>query len=144
MPQTVIHPCLTFSGRCAEALEFYRTALGAETDLVMRFDESPTPPPSGTLQSGFERKIMHASFRIGGVTLMATDGCDDQTKISGMALALGLPTEAEDDQAFAALADGGTVTMPLGKTFWNPRFGMVTDRFGVAWLVSLAVAPPPL
>src|SRR5437588_1186367 len=118
MSSTTITPYLFFGGRCEEALEFYRTALGAEVEMVMRFNESPTPPPPGMLQAGFEKKIMHASFRIRGIPLMASDGCDDKTKFEGVRLALQVATEKEAQQAFDALADGGSVQMPLCKTFW--------------------------
>ena len=77
MASTAITPYLFFGGRCEEALEFYRTALGAEVEMLMRYNESPDPPPPGVLQPGFERKVMHASFRIRGVPLMASDGCDE-------------------------------------------------------------------
>ena len=141
MTGTTITPYLDFAGRCEEALEFYRQALGAEVEMMMRFDESPQPPPPGMLQAGFEKKIMHATFRVRGVQLMATDGCDDRTKFDGVRLALVLPEEADARRAFDALADGGSVQMPLTKTFWSPCFGMLTDRFGLGWMVSVAQAP---
>jgi len=135
MSQSMVTPYLFFAGRCEEALEFYRKAIGASIGMVMRFNESPEPPPPGVLQPGFEAKIMHSSFTIGGTTLMASDGCDDQTRFNGFSLSLTVPTEAEADRAFAALADGGQVQMPLSKTFWSPRYGMLTDRFGISWMV---------
>jgi len=137
MQSAHIHPYLTFSGRCEEAIDFYKKALNAKVDMVMYFKDSPQPPPPGMLQPGFENKVMHASFRIGGALIMASDGCDDKTKISGVSLSLTLPTEAEAKSAFAALSDGGKVSMPIGKTFWSPCFGMVADRFGVAWMVTV-------
>jgi PhnB protein len=137
MTGTTITPYLDFSGRLDEALAFYRDALGAEVEMLMRFDESPEPPPPGMLQAGFEKKVMHCSFHVRGVRLMATDGCDDKTAFSGVRLALALPTEADAKRAFDALAAGGTVQMPLVKTFWSPCFGMVTDRFGLGWMVSV-------
>ena len=81
---------------------------------------------------------MHATFRIGGTTLMASDGCEEGASFAGFSLSLAVPTEAEADRAFAALADGGQVTMPLAKTFWSPRFGMLKDRFGIGWMISVA------
>jgi PhnB protein len=135
-------PYLFFSGRCEEALEFYRTALGAEVEMVMLFKDSPRPPPPGVLQPGFESKVMHSSFRVGGTTIMASDGCDDKSSFSGFSLALHVPTEADADRVFAALANKGQVQMPLAKTFWSPRYGMVTDRFGVAWMVMVPGEPP--
>jgi len=134
----IIQPYLMFSGRCEEALEFYRENLGAQVDMLLRFDESPEPPPEGMeLPEGHGKKIMHCSFRIGDSLLMASDGCGDVEKISGISLSLTLPDEAAVDKAFAALSNGGTVTMPLGKTFWSPRFGMVQDKFGVHWMVGV-------
>jgi PhnB protein len=137
MSQATITPYLFFGGRCEEALEFYRTALGAEVERLMRYDQSPEQPPPGMLQAGFETKVMHASFRVRGVPLMASDGCTDATKFDGFRLALTVPTEADARKAFDALADGGTVQMPLTKTFWSPCYGMVTDRFNVGWMVMV-------
>jgi len=137
MTGTTITPYLFFGGRCEEALAFYRTALGAEVEMVMRFDESPEPVPPGMLQSGFEKKVMHASFRIRGVPLMAGDGCDNTSKSKDLRLALAVPTESDAQIAFEALADGGSVEMPLCKTFWSPCYGMVTDRFGIGWMVMV-------
>ena len=134
---TTITPYLFFAGRCDEALAFYRKALGAEVEMLMRFNESPEPPPPGMLQAGFENKVMHASFRIRGVQLMASDGCDDKCKFEGFRLALAVPSEAEAQRAFNALSEGGSVQMPLTKTFWSPCYGMVTDRFGVGWMVMV-------
>jgi PhnB protein len=107
----------------------------------MRFKESHEPPPPGTVPPGFENKIMHTSFRIGETTVMASDGCaNGKPNFEGFSLSLAVPTEAEADRFFAALADGGKVRMPLEKTFWSPRFGMLEDRFGVGWMVSVVSA----
>jgi PhnB protein len=141
MNNTLVQPYLFFGGRCEEALEFYRTALGAQVDMVMRYNESPEPPPPGMLPPGFEDKVMHTTFRIGGTTLMASDGNKEGQNFAGFSLALAVPTEAEAHRAFTALAIGGQVTMPLAKTFWSPCFGMLTDRFGVRWMVSVAGEP---
>ena len=122
MTQTLIQPYLFFAGRCEEALEFYSEAVGATVTMMMRFHESPDPMPEGMLQPGFENKIMHASFNIGRMTLMASDGCGDGTKFEGFRLALSVVTEEECDRAFNALAEGGNVDMPLVKTFWSPRY----------------------
>jgi PhnB protein len=135
-----IQPYLFFSGRCEEAIEFYRTAIGAEVDMVMRFNESPEPMPPGVLQEGFEAKVMHASFRVGDATILCSDGCDDKMTFSGFSLALHVPTEADADRAFAALAEGGEVQMPLAKTFWSPRYGMVKEKFGISWMVMVPMA----
>lgn len=135
---TALTPYLFFGGRCEEALAFYRDAVGAEVEMVMRYDESPEPVPPGMLQAGFEKKVMHASVRIGGARLMASDGCDDRaTKFDGFKVALTLPTEAAARTAFDGLAAGGTVEMPLTPTFWSPCFGMLADKFGVSWMVMV-------
>ncbi|PYK16867.1 MAG: VOC family protein [Verrucomicrobia bacterium] len=134
-----IQPYLFFNGSCEEAIEFYRKTLGAEVEMMMRFKESPEPPPPGTVPSGVENKIMHSSFRIGQTTVMASDGdSTDKPSFQGFSLSLSVPNEAEADRAFNALADGGQVKMPLTKTFWSPRFGMVEDRFGIGWMISVA------
>jgi PhnB protein len=129
---------LFFNGNCEEAVEFYRKALGAEVEMMIRFKDSPEPPSPGMVPPGFENKIMHCGFRIGGTALMASDGCS-QEKVSfeGFSLSLTVPNEAEADRAFAALAEGGQVRMPLTKTFWSPRFGMVADRFGLGWMITV-------
>jgi PhnB protein len=139
MKTPMVNPYLFFGGRCEEALNFYSKAIGAQIGMMMRYSESPEPPPPGTLAPGFENKIMHASFHVGGSPLMASDGCEEGAKFEGFALSLALPTEAEAERAFAALADGGEVRMPLSKTFWSPSFGMLTDRFGIGWMVTVQV-----
>ena len=136
-----IEPYLFFDGRCEEAIEFYRNALGAEVDMLMRFKDSPEPHQPGMTAPGSENKVMHANLRIGGTSVMASDGrCGGKPHFDGFALSLGVATEAEADRLFAALADGGKVQMPLTRTFFSPRFGMVADRFGVMWMV---IVPPP-
>jgi PhnB protein len=138
MPGTTITPYLFFGGRCDEALEFYGKALGAEVEMLMRYNESPDPPPPGMVPPGFEKKVMHASFRVRGIPLMASDGCGEPLKFDGFRLSLAVPTEAEARRTFDALVDGGSVQMPLAKTFWSPAFGMLTDRFGVGWMVTVS------
>lgn len=137
MSDPSLTPYLFFGGRCEEAIEFYRTALGAEVDMVMRFNESPEPMPAERLQDGFEDKVMHASLHIKGNRLMMSDGCDDISTFAGFQLALSVATEAEAHAAFNALAAGGQETMPLSKTFWSPCYGMVKDRFDVDWMVMV-------
>ncbi len=137
METTLVQPYLFFGGRCEEALEFYRGAVGAQVDMLMRYKDSPEPTPPGMLAPGFENKVMHASFRIGETTLMASDGCDETLNFAGFSLSLAVPTEAQADRVFAALANGGQIKMPLTKTFWSARFGMLTDRFGVGWMVTV-------
>jgi len=137
MSETQIQPYLFFGGRCEEAIEFYRQAIGATVEMLMRHRESPDPHPPGMLQPGFEDKIMHATLRIGDAVLMASDGCDDKSRFDGFRLSLALATEADAKRAFAGLSDGGQVQMPLTKTFFSSCFGMVTDRFGVGWMVTV-------
>jgi PhnB protein len=137
MQKATVQPYLFFAGRCAEALEFYKTVLHAKVGMMMRFDQSPEPAPPGMLQPGFEKKIMHCDFQVGGMVVLASDGCDDKSRFDGFRLALSVPTEAVADRVFNALADGGKVDMPLVKTFWSPCYGMVTDKFGVAWMVMV-------
>lgn len=133
-----IESYLFFNGRCEEAIEFYHRALGAEVLMLMRNKESPEPPPPGTIPPGSEDKVMHATLRIGTSNLMLSDGyCDGKPAFTGFSLSLDAADEAEAERLFAALSDGGTVQMPLAKTFWSPKFGMVADRFGVGWMVSV-------
>jgi PhnB protein len=137
--QKIVQAYLFFNGNCEQAVEFYKKALGAEVLMTMRFNESPVPHQPGMVPPGFEKKIMHTSFRIGETTVMASDGCTTEKAIfEGFSLSVAVATEAEVDQIFNALAEGGTVKMPPMKTFWAPRFGMVTDKFGVGWMVSVA------
>ena len=137
-----VQPYLFFAGRCDEALELYRSAIGIEVDMLMRFSDSPEPMPPGVLQPGFEQKVMHAAFRIGESTILASDGCDDKSRFSGFSLAVYVKDAAEADRVFGALGAGGTVQMPLAKTFWSPRYGMLTDRFGVSCMVMVPGDPP--
>src|SRR5258708_11112083 len=130
----LVQPCLSFDGRCEEAIEFCRKALGAETTMLMRFKESPEPPPPGVVPPGSENKIMHASLRIGDTIVMASDGaCQGKPGFQGISLSLTVPNEAEADRRFNALADGGQVQMPPAKTFFLSRVGMGGGRFGVSW-----------
>lgn len=137
----VIQPYLFFNGSCEQAVEFYKKAIGAEVQMMMRYKESPEPPKPGMVPPGFENKIMHVSFQVGQTTVMASDGCSaGKPQFEGFSLSLAVATDAEADRAFTALAEGGQVRMPLAKTFWSPRFGMVTDRFGIGWMVSVVPA----
>jgi PhnB protein len=131
-----VQPYLFFDGRCEEALDFYKRALGAEVLMLMRFKDSPDPPPPGMVPPGSENKIMHASMRIGETEVMASDGgCMGKPAFQGVSLSLAVTSEAEADRVFNALGEGGHVQMPIGKTFFSPRFGMVADRFGVSWMI---------
>jgi PhnB protein len=131
-----VEPYLFFDGRCEEAIEFYRQALGAEVTMLMRYKESPEPTPPGMIPPGSENKVMHSNLRIGETMVMASDGnCQGKPSFQGFSLSVTAPNEAEAKRMFAALADGGQVQMPLGKTFFSPCFGMVADRFGVSWMI---------
>jgi PhnB protein len=128
-----LQPYLSFDGKCEEALTFYREALGAEIAMLLRWKDSPDP---AMRQPGNEDKIMHAAFRVGDATIMASDGrCLGQPHFAGFALSLTARDDAEARRLFTALAADGQVQMPLAKTFFSPRFGMVADRFGVPWMV---------
>ena len=134
-----VQPHLSFEGRCEEAIEFYRRALGAEVNVLMRFKDMPGPHPPGAFPPGAENKVMHASFRIGDSTVLAADGhCTGSASFQGIQLALQVGDLATGERLFAALSDGGQVQMPLMKTFWSPGFGMVVDRFGLTWMVNVA------
>ena len=128
---------VTFSGRCEEALEFYKKSVGAEVTGLMRWKDSPDatmkPPP------GFENKILNAAFRIGETELMADDGMGEKhAEFKGMTLAIQVADDVEAKRVFTALGEGGNVTMPLMKTFWTSSFGMLTDKFSVPWMVNVA------
>ncbi|HVB49339.1 MAG TPA: VOC family protein [Burkholderiales bacterium] len=131
-----VQPYLFFEGRCDEALEFYKKALGAEVAMLMRYKDNPEPAQESNAPAGSENKVMHAAFRIGQTTLMASDGlCGGTPSFQGFSLTLTARDEAEAKRLFGALGEGGQVRMPLAKTFFAPNFGMVTDRFGVSWMV---------
>src|SRR5262245_5926544 len=129
-----VQPYLFFDGRCEEAINFYRQTLGAEVLMLMRYKDSPEPPQPGMVPPGGENKVMHASLQIGETTVMLSDGqCGGRPSFQGFSLSLTLSTPDEADKFFAALAKGGQVRMPLSKTFFSPRFGMLADQFGVGW-----------
>jgi len=128
-----IEPYLFFEGRCDEALAFYQRALGAKVEMLMRYRENPQPDAN---PHGSADKVMHASFRVGDAVVMASDGrCTGKPSFHGFALSLSAKDEAEARICFGALAEGGQVQMPIAKTFYSPAFGMVTDKFGVLWMV---------
>ena len=128
-----VEPYLFFSGCCEEALNFYVRALGAEVTVLMRCKEAPEPMP---VPPDWGDKVMHASLRIGDSTLMASDGCPGGAPFGGFSLSLAAPTPEQAEAWFAALGEGGKVDMPLQQTFWARAFGMLTDRFGVSWMVN--------
>jgi PhnB protein len=143
--QTIVQPYLFFDGKAEEAIAFYRRALGAEVNFQMRFKESPELQSPGCTPPDPE-KIMHAQIQVGETVVMLSDGrCTGHPKFDGFALSLTVLTEADAERNFKALADGGQVQMPLAKTFFSPKFGMVTDRLGVTWMVLVRPTgnPPP-
>jgi len=142
MNETLIEPYLFFNGRCAEAMDFYQNAIGARVEISMTYKESPDEPPPGRLPGNWGDKIMHASLMIGERRVMLSDGCDTTPGFSGFSLSLALPDVETAKRAFDALADGGSVTQPLNKTFWSPCFGMLTDRFGLGWMVTIMPQQP--
>jgi PhnB protein len=132
--QVQVQPYLFFEGRCEEAIEYYRKALDAKVEMLMRYNESPEKPMPGHRVPG--DKVMHASFRIGETQVLASDGfASGKPKFEGMSLALTARDDAHAQRVFGALADGGSVTQPLMKTFFASSFGMVSDKFGVHWMV---------
>jgi len=138
-----IQPYLSFDGRCEEALEFYKKAVGAQVDMLMRLKDAPEQPPPGAVPPGSENKIMHASFRIGDSMLMASDGyCKGSPTFQGISLSIGASDPADAERKFKGLSEGGTVSMPLTKTFFSPAFGMLVDRFGVSWMVHVPGPQP--
>ena len=131
---------LNFDGRCEEAIAFYRRALGAEVTMLMRFKDSPDKPPPDKVPPGSGDKVMHASFRIGDTQVMASEGeCKGKPSFQGFALTLNAANGPQAEKLFKALSQGGQVQMPLAKTFFSPRFGILSDRFGVMWMV---IVPP--
>jgi len=133
-----VEPYLFYDGRCEEALNFYKSSVNAEITALMRYSESPEAPPPGQPKPPAD-KVMHAGFKIGDTTIMASDGfCTGKPIFNGFSLAISTKTEADAERTFAALSAGGQVTQPLIKTFFSPKFGMLTDKFGVGWMVLVS------
>ena len=144
MSSSLVQVYLFFGGCCEEAIEFYGKAVGAQVEMIMRHKDSPEPPPPGTVPAGWENKIMHASFRIGQTAVMASDGCGESAKgFQGFSLSLNVATPEEADKVFATLSEGGKVNLPLSKTFWSAKFGMLEDRFGIGWMVGVMPEDQP-
>jgi PhnB protein len=134
-----IQPYLFFEGRAEEAAEYYKRQLGAEVEMLMRNKDAPEKPPPGMLPPNSENKVMHMALKIGGSTVLGSDGnCSGKPNFQGFSLSLTVRDEAEATKVFSALADGGQVRMPLTKTFFSPSFGMLADKFGVGWMVYVA------
>jgi PhnB protein len=136
----LVQPYLIFEGRCDEAVNFYRSAVGAEVQTLVRFKEMPNPQP-GMIPPGGEDKVMHANLKIGNSTVLMSDGsCNKSIEFKGFSLCLVVADTGEAERSFHALAEGGKVHMPLSKTFFSPLFGMLIDRFGVSWMVYVQSA----
>jgi PhnB protein len=136
-----VQPYLHFNGRCQEAIDFYRKALGAEVAMLMHFKDCPDPQQSSMISPENQDKVMHAALKIGESTVFASDGrCTGTTNFQGFALSLDAKNETEAKRLFGALAEGGQVRMPLTKTFFSPSFGVVADKFGVGWMVIVSQA----
>ena len=143
MPQ--LSPYISFDGSCAEAMRFYEQVFGARVEMMMTNGQTPN---ADKMPPGNEDRIAHARMRVGDTVLMAGDamvGCHPYEGKKGFSLALSFPTGAEAGRIFAALSEGGTITMPPEKTFWAELFGMTTDRFGTPWIINgglVDVQPP--
>ena len=138
-----VQPYLFFDGKCEEALEFYKKAIGAKVERLMRFSENPDKPDLShmNLPAGSENKVMHAAFTVGGSQILVSDGhCAGKPSFQGFGLTLGAKSDAEAETLFTAVSEGGQVMMPLGKTFYASKFGMVTDRFGTPWMINVEKA----
>lgn len=130
-----VQPYLSFEGRCQEALDFYEKAIGAKTEVVMLFKDAPADVQV-QISPASKDKVMHSAFRVGDTQIMATDGgCSGGSTFSGVSLTLNVSGNAEAEKMFAALGQGGKVTMPMSETFFAHRFGVVADKFGVNWMV---------
>ena len=130
-----VQPYLSFEGRAQEAIDFYKSALGATVDMIMHFKDAP-PEAQANMTPESKDKIMHAAFRIGDTQVMASDGfCSGKASFSGVSLTLNATSNDEADKLFKALSQGGKVNMPMSETFFANRFGVVADKFGVNWMV---------
>jgi PhnB protein len=140
---STVQPYLFFEGRAEEAAEFYAKVLGAQLEMLMRYDESPDPVPEGMVPPGSGRKVMHMSLRIGETVVMGSDGnCSGKPGFGGFSLAHTVATEADAERVFDQLAAGGRVEMPLAQTFFATKFGMLADKFGVGWMVLVDTPMP--
>ena len=136
-----VQPYLSFEGRAQEAIDFYKSALGAKVDMVMHFKDAP-PDMQAQMSPESKDKIMHSSFHVGDTQIMATDGqCSGKSTFSGITLTIQANSDAEAEKLFNALAQGGKVNMPMAETFFATRFGMVADKFGVGWMVLHSKQP---
>jgi PhnB protein len=133
----LVQPYLFFSGQCDEAIAFYQRTLGAKLEMRLTYGQSPDKAPPGFLPEGWDDKVMHATMTVGGAVIMLSDGCERAINFSGFKLSIAYANPADADAAFANLAKDGKVVMPLTRTFWSPKFGMVLDRFGMEWMITV-------
>jgi len=135
-----VQPYLFFDGRCEEALEFYKKTLGAKVEMMMRFKENPDKDKNPNCMPADDNKIMHAAFKVGDTMVMGSDGmaAGGKPEFKGFSLTVSAKDDAEAEKTFAALSDGGKVEMPLTKTFFSSKFGMLNDKFGIGWMVLVA------
>jgi PhnB protein len=137
-----VQPYLSFEGRCEEAIEFYKKALGAKVEMLMRFQDAPQGSMPGECGPAVKDKIMHAALKIGDTTVMASDGrMQGKPSFQGISLSLDMKTKDDAERTFRALSEGGQVQQPLIETFFAKAFGMVADRFGVSWMI---IVPGPM
>lgn len=127
-----VMPYITFQGNCEEALKFYKECLGGEILYMGRYGGSPMAGQAP------DDKIMHATLKVGDTHIMAADNmAPDPFAVGGnIALSVGTDDAGDAERMFNALAEGGRVTMPIAETFWAERFGMLTDKFGIDWMVN--------
>lgn len=140
-----IEPYLQFDGRAEEAAEFYQKAVGAKVEMLLRFSQAPDQPPPGMLPPDSGNKVMHMQLRVGSTALLGSDGaCGGKPGFGGVDLALQVATPEEARRMFDGLSQGGAVRMALGKTFFSDAYGIVTDKFGVGWMIVAPGAMVPL
>jgi len=136
-----LNPYLVFDGQCETAFKFYHQCLGGKIEALFPFGKTPS---ADHVPPGWQKKIMHASLIVGENVLMGSDAPPDHYKApQGFSVSLQVKEPAEAERVFHALAEGGTVQMPIQQTFWSARFGMLTDRFGIPWMVNCEQVPNP-
>jgi len=139
---TTITPYVFLSGNCEAAFKFYGETMGATVKAVMKYSDSPCPAPEGMLPPGFEDKVMHGEMLIGNTTVFFSDGNDITTKPAGFMLAFSTADVEEAKRVFAGLSEGGNIHLPIGETFFSPCYGMLTDKYGVGWMVMVPGQAP--
>jgi len=134
-----LNPYLHFDGRCREAFVFYAATFHGAITMIATYGESPM---CAELPAAIKDRVMHAQLDIGDQVLMGSDAPDDSPSTpAGFSISLNVESVADAERVYAALADGAVIRMPLQPTFWSARFGMLTDRFGIPWMVNCALPP---